>query len=99
MLDNDFPVKISVLLRPVSLAEAGGSDAFVRAFNPEQAMQNPKPFTVIQNGKPLFTVHAYSLDQAQAIVASKIAGEVIVVAFSWKGFTNRVETLRDGAGR
>ncbi len=38
-----------------------------------------KPFTVIQNGKPLFTVHAYSLDQARAIAAAMVAGEVIVV--------------------
>ena len=44
-----------------------------------------KPFTVIQNGKPLFTVHAYSLDQARAIVAAKVAGETIVVAIKRDG--------------
>ena len=43
-------------------------------------MRTTKPFTVIQNGKPLFTVHAYSLDQARTLVAAKVAGEVIVVA-------------------
>jgi hypothetical protein len=47
-------------------------------------VQNPKPFTVFQpipgqNPKPLFTVHAYSLAQARAIVAAKVAGETIVV--------------------
>jgi hypothetical protein len=31
----------------------------------EQAMRNPQPFVVIQNAKPLFTVHAYSLEQAR----------------------------------
>jgi hypothetical protein len=48
-------------------------------------MQNPKPFTVFQpipgqNPKPLFTVHAYSLEQARALVAAKVAGETIIVA-------------------
>ena len=32
-----------------------------------------KPFTVIQNGKPIFTVHAYSLEQARALVAARLA--------------------------
>ena len=44
-------------------------------LQPEQAMRNPKPFTVIQNGKPLFIIHAYSIEQARAIVAAKVAGE------------------------
>ncbi|WP_152535715.1 hypothetical protein [Bradyrhizobium sp. Ai1a-2] len=47
-------------------------------------MQIPKPFTVLQpiageNPKPLFILHAYSLEQARAIAASKVAGETIVV--------------------
>ena len=47
-------------------------------------MRNPKPFTVFQptpgqNAKPLFTVHAYSLEQACAIVAAKVAGETTIV--------------------
>lgn len=45
----------------------------------EQAMRNPQPFVVIQNAKPIFTVHAYSLEQARALVAAKIAGETIVL--------------------
>ena len=45
-------------------------------------MRTPKPFVVIQNGKPLFTVHAYSLEQARALVAARVAGETIVVAVS-----------------
>ncbi len=50
-------------------------------------MRNPKPFVVYQpvpgqNAKPLFTVHAYSIEQARAIVAAKVAGEVIVIAVS-----------------
>ena len=47
-------------------------------------MRNPKPFTVFQpipgqSPKPLFIVHAYSIEQARAIVAAKVAGKVIVV--------------------
>lgn len=43
-------------------------------------MRNPRPFTVLQpipgqSPKPLFTVYAYSLDQARALVAAKVAGE------------------------
>jgi hypothetical protein len=45
-----------------------------------------KPFVVLQpvagETKPLFTVHAYSIEQARAIVAAKVAGETIVVAVS-----------------
>ena len=46
-----------------------------------------KPYTVLQpvpgqNPKPLFVVHAYSLDQARAIVAAKLAGETIVLSIS-----------------
>jgi hypothetical protein len=43
-----------------------------------------KPYTVLQNGKPIFTVYARSLEAARAIVAAKVAGEVIVVAVSIK---------------
>ena len=53
-------------------------------------MRNPKPFTVYQpvpgqNPRPLFTVHAYSLEQAKALVAAKVAGKVIVVAVTRDG--------------
>ena len=41
-------------------------------------MRDPRPFVVIQNAKPIFTVYARSLEQAQAIAAAKIAGETIV---------------------
>src|SRR5258705_181611 len=42
-------------------------------------MRNPKPFTVYQpvpgqSPKPLFTVHAYSIEAARALVAAKVAG-------------------------
>jgi hypothetical protein len=46
-------------------------------------MQNSKPFTVFQPipgqnfPKPLFVIHAYSLEQARALVAAKVAGETI----------------------
>jgi hypothetical protein len=53
---------------------------------------------VIQNGKPLFTVHAYSLEQARALVAAKIAGETIVVAVSLARTSAVCEPL-DGASR
>ena len=39
-----------------------------------------KPFTVIQNGKPIFTVYAYSLAAAKAVAAAKVAAATIVVA-------------------
>ena len=53
-------------------------------------MRHPKPFTVDQpvpgqNPRPLFTVHAYSLEQAKALVAAKVAGKVIVVAVTRDG--------------
>jgi hypothetical protein len=51
----------------------------------EQAMRNPQPFVVIQNAKPLFTVYAYSLEQARALVAAKVAGETIIVAVTLSG--------------
>jgi hypothetical protein len=43
-------------------------------------MRDPRPFAVFISGKFSFTVHARSLEQAQAIVAAKVAGEAIVVA-------------------
>jgi len=48
-------------------------------------MRNPQPFVVIQNAKPLFTVYAYSLEQAAGIVAAKVAGETIVLPISLSG--------------
>ena len=57
-----------------------GQDGTRRPQTPEQATRRTaKPFTVIQNGKPLFTVHAYSLEHARALVAAEVAGETIVV--------------------
>jgi hypothetical protein len=49
-----------------------------------------QPFVVYQpppgqNPKPLFIVHAYSLELARAIVAAKVAGETIVVAVTRDG--------------
>ena len=51
-------------------------------------MQTTKPFTVIQNGMPMFTIHCYSAEQARALVAAKVAGETIVVAVSLKSAEN-----------
>ena len=56
-------------------------------------MQTPKPFTVFQptpgqTPKPLFVIHAYSLEQARALVAAKVAGETVVIPIA-----------RDGASR
>ena len=45
-------------------------------------MQNPQPFVVIQNAKPIFTIYARSIEQARAIVAARIVGTTIVVAVS-----------------
>ena len=57
-------------------------------------MQNPKPFAIYQpvpgqSAKPLFVNHAYSLEQARAIVAATIPGETIMVG----------PVARDGANR
>jgi hypothetical protein len=49
-------------------------------------VRTPKPFTVFQPvpgqnfPKPLFVIHAYSLEQARALVTAKVAGETIVIA-------------------
>jgi hypothetical protein len=51
-------------------------------------VQTPKPFTVYQDAKPILTVYAYSIEQARALVAAKVAGETIVRPVS-----------RDGASR
>jgi hypothetical protein len=42
----------------------------------------PSPSPSSRTASPLFTVHAYSLEQARALVAAKVAGETIVVAVS-----------------
>lgn len=52
-------------------------------------MRTTTPFLVIQNGKPIFTIHAYSLEQARAIIAAKVAGETVIVG----------PASRDGAAR
>ena len=63
-------------------------------------MRNPKLFTVFQPvpgqtfAKPLFVIHAYSLAQARAIVAAKVAGEVIVIAVSLAPTSPLLETSR-----
>jgi hypothetical protein len=48
----------------------------------EQAMRNPQPFVVIQNAKPLFTVYAYSLEQARVLVVARLADTtgILIVA-------------------
>ena len=49
-------------------------------------MRTTKPYTVFQPilgqsiPRFLFVIHARSLEQARALVAAKVAGEVIVVA-------------------
>jgi hypothetical protein len=63
-----------------------------------------KPFTVHQtipgqNPKPLFVVHAYSLEQARALVTAKVAGEIIVVAVSLRRQTSPLSVSFDGASR
>ena len=51
--------------------------------SPSPSISRPRP-----ERQAAFTVHAYSLEQARALVAAKVAGETIVVAVA-----------RDGAGR
>ncbi|MET4277149.1 MULTISPECIES: hypothetical protein [unclassified Bradyrhizobium] len=61
-------------------------------------MRTTTPFVVIQNGRPIFTVHAYSLAQARVLVAAKVAGETIVIAVS-RGPTSPLWASFDGAAR
>jgi len=66
-------------------------------------MRSPKPFTVYQpvpgqNPKPLFVIHAYSIEQARAVVAAKVAGETIVVAAAPRR-TSPLSVVLDGASR
>ena len=54
----------------------------------------------MRNPKPLFVIHAYSLAQARALVAAKVAGETIVVAVSrdWRSPAHgRQRDPHDGA--
>ena len=84
-----------VLLHRPLVAEPGQDGTAAR--NPEQAKcANPQPFTVIQNGKPLFTIHAYSLEQARALVAAKVAGETIVVAVTRDGAAPMIPDTKNG---
>jgi hypothetical protein len=94
MLDNEFSSENNVLLHPPVVA------VFKLQHQPEQAtMRTTKPFTVFQNGKPLFTVYAYSAEQARALVAAKVAGAVIVVAVKFQKPPLPVAAARDGAAR
>jgi hypothetical protein len=77
-----------VLLHPRSLWLKRAQDGTRRPQPGASQMRDPRPFVVIQNAKLIFTVYARSLEQAQAIVAAKVAGETIVVAVP-----------RDGAAR
>ena len=45
-------------------------------------MRNPRPFVVIQNGKPIFTVYAYTAQQVRTLVAARLADTtgVLIVA-------------------
>jgi hypothetical protein len=89
MLDNEFFSENNVLLHAASVPEPSDTNR-----PQEQAMRTPQPFTIYQSTPgqtfptPLFTVHAYSLEQAREIAAAKVAGETIVLPVS-----------PDGAGR
>ncbi|WP_156937015.1 hypothetical protein [Bradyrhizobium sp. WSM2254] len=95
MFDNDFRLKTIVLLRAAFLAERGGS-GFARASGASHA----KPATLRRDpeGKPLFTIYAYSIEQARALVTAKIAGETIVVAVAMR-LTSPLSVASDGASR
>jgi hypothetical protein len=45
-------------------------------------MRNPQPYVVIQNGKPIFTVYAYSARQVRTLVAARLADTtgILIVA-------------------
>ena len=73
-----------VLLQRPLVAEPGHKDG-TAAHTPEQAMQNPQPFIVIQNGALLFIIHAYSARQARAIVAARLSDTAGVTVVAVKG--------------
>jgi hypothetical protein len=85
--DNEFRAKTWFYCTPGGWLVSGSNT------NRSKPVRHPKPFTVFQptpgqNPKPLFVIHAYSLEVARALVAATVAGETIVVAVS-----------RDGASR
>jgi hypothetical protein len=81
MWDNEFSRENNVLLHAPVVAERRNTNRPHRS----KSVQNPKPFTIFQPIpgqnflKPLFVIHAYSLEEARALVAAKVAGETIVV--------------------
>jgi hypothetical protein len=85
MRDNEFSSKNNVLLHAPLVAERSDHQP-----DRSKPVQNPKPYAVLQpvpgqTAKPLFTVYAYSLEQARAQVAAKVAGKTIVVALDGAG--------------
>jgi hypothetical protein len=94
----NFRAKLGFTASATGGCTGTGQDGTRRPQPGASLMRHPKPFTVIQNGKPLFTVHAYSIEQARAVVAAKIAGETIVVAVSLAPTRALWETF-DGAAR
>jgi hypothetical protein len=89
MLDNEFSRKNNVLLHSLAVAESRDSNP------PRSKPVRTKPFTVYQpvpgqtSPKLLFTVFAYSIEAARAIVAAKVAGETIVVGPVARNGANR----------
>jgi hypothetical protein len=73
---NEFSAENMILLHPPLVAEPANTDQ-----PRSKPVRNPKPFTVFQTipgqsfPKLLFVKHAYSLEQARALVAAKVAGE------------------------
>jgi hypothetical protein len=91
-----------ILLHPQLLAEPGDKDG-TAAHNPEQANANQTLHGLSAgpgqtSPKPLFTVCAYSLEQARALVAAKVAGETIVVPISLRPTSPLWDAL-NGASR
>ena len=46
--------------------------------------------------RPLFIVHAYSLEQARALVAAKVAGETIAVSKNERMSASSIQCLASG---
>jgi hypothetical protein len=70
----------NVLLRATSVAERSNTNR-----PQEQASANPETLhglsvdTRPEFPKPIFVIHAYSLEQARALVAERVTGAVIIV--------------------
>jgi hypothetical protein len=44
--------------------------------------ERPRPFVVVQNGRPVFTVHAYTAQQARDLIAARGFANAVILPVS-----------------